>query len=184
MRNTPAGQEGSEKHNSVLKLATLRHAIVAQLRSPPQGLEEIVCRHFSMVRKRVLVQARRWMLEERNKGSALFHRFEKIYLELLNALSDESICCKIGCLPPFSNDLARLKELDPIFFVESSETVNETKIPPARSGDSVEPNRKEKASSGLAHSHNPWACSVRQTEMPMNSNENVEVEDSDDDFYI
>ena len=113
MRNTPAGREGSAKHNTMLRLATLRHAIVSQIRSPPGGFEEVSRKHFMMGRQRIVAQARRWMLEER--GSPLYPRFEKIYSELLSLVSSMMTQGRSDCLPPLDDDLSRLEVLDPDF---------------------------------------------------------------------
>jgi hypothetical protein len=85
MEGTEAGRDASRRYNANLRLATLRYAIIQPLKHLPLGFEEISIRHFSMCRKRILVQAKRWMLESKN--SSLFPRFEKAYTELLHLLS-------------------------------------------------------------------------------------------------
>jgi baculoviral IAP repeat-containing protein 6 len=112
MRGTQIGRDGSFRYNSNLKLATLRHAIVAQLRNPPAGFEEVCLRHFSTCRKRIVAQARRWMLEA--KGTALYPRFQRVYAELLAFLSSEALQ-KYDCLPPINDDVKALRQLDPDF---------------------------------------------------------------------
>ena len=112
MKHTPAGKKGSTKYNNELRLATLRHAIVGQLRSPPNGFEEVTIRHFAMCRQRIVVQARRWMLEARD--SDLCARYEQIYGELLSLLDTESMR-EYGSLPPLLEDLKALEKLEPSF---------------------------------------------------------------------
>ena len=103
LRNTPAGQEGSRKHNAMLRLATLRHAVVSQLRNPPLGFEEVTKRHFSMCRKRLLVQARRWMIEE-GGNPKYAPRFEKAYIDLLRLLMPLGDYDAGKCLLPLRED--------------------------------------------------------------------------------
>ena len=107
MRFTEAGREGSSRYNNTLRLATLRYAVLDQLRSPPVGFEVVTQRHFSFHRKRLLIQARRWTLE--SVGTPLYGRFCRAYDELtvlLSKLSDENI------LSPFENDLKVLSMRD------------------------------------------------------------------------
>jgi hypothetical protein len=112
MQGTKAGRDASTRYNNNLRLETLRHAIVGNLRHPVLGFEEVGRRHFSMCRKRIVVQARRWMLEA--KGTPLYKRFEKVYAELLHLLSAEDLQT-YDSLPPLADDLQALRRLDPTF---------------------------------------------------------------------
>jgi len=118
MRGTQAGREGSIRYNNTLRLATLRHAIIDQLRSPPRGFEDICLRHFSLCRKRLLVQARRWMVEA--KGSPIHRRFVRAYNELIVLLSSlpdrtKGFAGYNDVLPPLDDDVQRLRVIDPLF---------------------------------------------------------------------
>lgn len=59
------GSVQSKEYNASLRLETMRHAMVATLRSPPVGFEEAVHRHFQLQRQRVLLTCLRWTLEVR-----------------------------------------------------------------------------------------------------------------------
>jgi len=65
MKNTPEGREGSCKYNAVVRSATLRYAMLDYLRNPHKGFEEVSRRHFAACRRRIVAQARRWLLESR-----------------------------------------------------------------------------------------------------------------------
>jgi len=112
MRHTEAGRKGSAKYNNTVRLETLRCAMVGQLRSPPIGFEEVTIRHFAMCRQRIVVQARRWMLEARNTD--LFSRYERSYAELLSLLDTDSMRT-YESLPPLPEDIEMLKQLEPSF---------------------------------------------------------------------
>eukprot|EP00567_Pseudictyota_dubia_P001571 CAMPEP_0197465516 /NCGR_PEP_ID=MMETSP1175-20131217/64582_1 /TAXON_ID=1003142 /ORGANISM="Triceratium dubium, Strain CCMP147" /LENGTH=2057 /DNA_ID=CAMNT_0043001533 /DNA_START=366 /DNA_END=6539 /DNA_ORIENTATION=- len=121
------GQEGAKRYHNGLRLATLRHAIISQIKHPPVGMEEVVQKHFSLCRRRVIVQARRWMLEA--KGSVLFPRFQRAYNNLVALLSSETFGRRGGesCgydtareLPPNQDDVKLLEILDPTFVSDFS----------------------------------------------------------------
>jgi hypothetical protein len=156
----------------MLRLATLRHAIVSQIRSPPGGFEEVSRRHFMMCRQRIVAQARRWMLEER--GSPLYPRFEKIYSELLSLVSSMTTQERSGCLPPLDDDLSRLEVLDPDF-------------PRAAEGNDSKPSASEVQPGASSHStdgtadYNPWASP--NTAKESQTEESDVAEDPDDDLY-
>lgn len=176
MRRTPAGRAGSLKYNNTVRLATLRHAMVEHLRSPPRGFEELTIRHFSMCRGRIVAQARRWMLEARGKG--LYSRYERTYAELLSLLSEKAMQ-KHDSLPPLREDLEAIQILDTSFgqMVESK---------PARES----PTRASPPVPGF----NPWAVPADESSRMLAGssnrdfvNDDVDVdldEDNDnDDFY-
>jgi ubiquitin-protein ligase len=76
------GTPDGKSYNLILQLATLRHGILAPLKEPPVGLEEKCDRYFSLCRRKIVVQARRWMLEAKAAKSTLFPRFERAYTQL------------------------------------------------------------------------------------------------------
>lgn len=194
MKHTPAGQEGSRKHNSMLRLATMRYAMIAQLRAPPCGFEQVTLRHFSMCRKRLIVQARRWMLEEkRETNSSLVVRFEKAYAELLYLLSSERIQGQLyGSLPPLQEDLTALQELDSGFFSSTLHVAEEmdSKQQASQDASMAKPHHKSEieapgvaaaAAASMAIEDNPWANGG------VWSNENGSqplANDSDDELYL
>ena len=116
-KGTQAGEEASARYNNHIRLATLRHAIINHLKSPPRGFEEVTIRHFSMCRKRLLVQCRRWMMESR--GTPIEKKFERAYATLVKLLCSDRIKEFTGynenILPPLKDDMEFLRRLDPNF---------------------------------------------------------------------
>jgi hypothetical protein len=110
-QGTPAGAESSDRYNLVLQLATLRHAIIAPLKQAPVGLEEICLRHFGLCRRRILVQAQRWMLEAEDRESTLLPRFQRAYSELVS-LIDEKFPKDAPALAPWESDIKALQSLN------------------------------------------------------------------------
>jgi len=50
-------------HNSQLRLATIRHAMLEVLRKPPVGFERAVAAHFFLKRGELKALLARWLLE-------------------------------------------------------------------------------------------------------------------------
>ena len=92
LQGTQAGEQGSRRYNNTLRLSTLRHAIINHIKSPPVGFEDVVRRHFAMVRKRLLFQAKVWL--EESKDTELHSRFVNAYSELVALLSGEKLACE------------------------------------------------------------------------------------------
>jgi len=164
MRNTTVGRERSRKFNADIRLATLRHAVVSHLRTPPVGFEEVTKRHFSMCRKRIIMQARRWMIEEEN-NQYVFRRFESVYGELVQLLSP--LTCYDGgkSLFPRKEDAA---------FVEDNDRSFRIHLPSPRAANSPD-----------APAFNPWASPPQRGESNSGGTaEGTVEEDSDDDMYI
>jgi hypothetical protein len=200
LRNTPAGIEGSRKHNAMLRLATLRYAAVAQLRSPPLGFEEITKRHFSMCQKRLLVQARRWMLEE--EGTPAYPRFERVYGELVRLLLPLDYDSGKRLLP-LAEDAAVVQEHDisfPPIQMHESETSSDGESKPAAfaasSNNGAPPAASDARTTASANlerpetqnsdgSYNPWADpgSVANTPKQEESDRSDAGDDSDEDMY-
>ena len=88
-KGTRAGEEASKRYNNTVRLATLRHAIIDHLKFPKRGFEEVTLRHFSVCRKRLLVQARRWLVEAR--ATPIQHRFERAYNTLVSLLASDQM---------------------------------------------------------------------------------------------
>lgn len=116
-KDTPAGEEASARYNNNIRLATVRHAMIDHLKSPPCGFEEVTIRHFSLCRKRLVVQVRRWMAEAR--GTPIEKKFERAYATLVKLLSSNRIKEFAGyhdkVLPPLDEDIECLRRLDPEF---------------------------------------------------------------------
>lgn len=114
-RHTPAGQEGSRRHNCMIRLATLRHAILEPLRNPPVGMEHVIRQHFSLCRRRLLTLARRWVLEATTEygssDNSHVRRMENTYRELVVELSN----LDGPSLMPLSDDLKYVQTRDMTF---------------------------------------------------------------------
>lgn len=97
----------------------MRFAIIGPLKCPPKGFEDVTKKHFTMCRKVVLVQARRWTMAA--KGTELFPRFQKAYCELVTLLSElpssplTDEAQPLLALPPNVNDYRALISSDPGF---------------------------------------------------------------------
>ena len=65
---TPQGIASSRAYNSVIREATVRHAILGQLRSPTPGFEDAIRLHFFLLQNRVIEQCRRWAEEENSQA--------------------------------------------------------------------------------------------------------------------
>ena len=116
-KGTVAGEQASARYNNNIRLATVRHAMIDHLRSPPRGFEEVTVRHFSLCRKRLVVQVRRWMVESRR--TPIEKKFERAYATLVKLLFSERMKEFAGqnddVLPPLEEDIDCLRRLDPEF---------------------------------------------------------------------
>lgn len=142
-KNTPAGEEASSRFNNKIRLATVRHSMIDHLRSPPCGFEEVTLRHFSLCRKRLVVQVRRWMVEAR--GTPIERKFERAYAALVKLLSSDRMKEFAGyhssVLPPLDEDVECLRRLDPEFVLHrlsSDEDHKPSAISSATHGDDDE----------------------------------------------
>ena len=175
--NTPVGRDGSQRYSSKIRLETLRHAIIGQLRNPPKGFEEITRRHFGMCRQRIVVQARRWMLESR--GSPLEQRFRRAYEQLL-ALFSEQEWGDVQVLPPSNEDMAFLTREDPSFVAQEDSK-------PAASASQPTEAEKEYMATAIAtmiSATNPWAVSATEGGVSnVSSHQSQQNEADEDDFY-
>eukprot|EP01059_Diplonema_ambulator_P017381 TRINITY_DN29377_c0_g1_i1.p1 TRINITY_DN29377_c0_g1~~TRINITY_DN29377_c0_g1_i1.p1 ORF type:complete len:287 (+),score=95.95 TRINITY_DN29377_c0_g1_i1:85-861(+) len=59
-KNTPEGQKYSKDYNQERRLATLRHAILGNLRAPPLGCEEIIKTYYAELQDQILSNAHAW----------------------------------------------------------------------------------------------------------------------------
>jgi len=188
MRNSAAGKEGSIRYNNTLRLATLRHAVIDHLKSPPRGFEEVTKRHFSMCRKRLLVQARSWMAEA--EGLSIHSRFVRAYNELVVLLSADGLKDFAGyndVLPPSDQDVERLRAVDQTFITETFGSVDEIKLPaqPAPQQPAARPAAAVDRV-GETVTTNPWANIPGNGEMAVDNDDTkpkAEGDDPDDELY-
>lgn len=184
MRNTVAGNEGSARYNHTLRLATLRHAVIAQLKLPPRGFEEISKRHFSLCRKRLLVQAHRWMVEA--NGLPIYSRFVRAYNEVAVLLSSDHLKDFRGydkVLPPSEADMQQLRAIDHSFV---------DKVVVGDGEEDKKPRAQPRPLSGnAAHAvedffaaANPWANISGEADGNDYAHTAGESDDPDDELYL
>lgn len=82
---TKSGDESSRKYNEVIRVATIEHAILGQLRNPPKGFEIIVKTHFYIKQHEVLKVVDKWI--EEGKNSSSHQKLCKLMEELKKELS-------------------------------------------------------------------------------------------------
>ena len=61
--HTEVGRDNSRAYNRNLRLQTLRYAVLEQLKKPSPGFEEVIKKHFTLVRKQVYALAKAWQAE-------------------------------------------------------------------------------------------------------------------------
>jgi len=197
---TKEGKEGSKKYNMVLRLGTLRHAIIAHLRSPPVGMEDVVKRHFDLCRKRIIVQARRWADEA--EGTNLHPRFERAYAELITLFAQRD--SDGPSLEPLKKDLVAVAKHDENFhkyMVQKGEAddtkmsardVKARKFKVVRERKEVVPSQHQDAPSAAtpptpppSAPTNPWSMSTAANPInfPHTSKQANDDDDDDDDMY-
>ena len=84
-KNTTEGDKWSADYNEGLRLGTLRHGILGNLRSPPQGCEKIIEDYYRQLAPVVISTAARWTEEA---SSARKGKFQKLLGELVALLGD------------------------------------------------------------------------------------------------
>lgn len=77
---TPQGIANSRAYNRVIREATMRHAILGQLRNPTPGFEDAIRTHFFLLQNRVMEQCARWA--EEDSSSTMRSLLEEIKEEL------------------------------------------------------------------------------------------------------
>jgi len=65
-RGTPEGDRQSRQYNEVIREATVRYAMIAQLKSPSPELKDAILGHFRMRKAVILEQVRAWGADAQN----------------------------------------------------------------------------------------------------------------------
>jgi len=73
---TAKGEAMSEGYNSTIRKATIRWAMIEQLRHPPRGFVEPVKLHFKLRRDFILGQVKRWVAEDEPRSLAFLNTAE------------------------------------------------------------------------------------------------------------
>jgi len=84
---TPRGEQSSKQHNEVLRVGTIEHAMIGQLKNPPSGFEEVIRSHFFYKRDQISRVCDTWLVEANQGGSTKGH-YSKL-LKLVKELRDE-----------------------------------------------------------------------------------------------
>ena len=85
LKGTPEFERRSAAFNENLWLATVRHAMLAPLRSPPTGFEEFVATHFRCKRDVLRRQCLQWL---RDASADLQPRLASAVKDLFAALDE------------------------------------------------------------------------------------------------
>ncbi|XP_073231634.1 ubiquitin conjugation factor E4 B-like [Porites lutea] len=63
IRGTDEGDALCKEYNANIKLYTIRHAMVGQLRQPTPGFEDVIRAHFRLQREEILTQCAEWLTQ-------------------------------------------------------------------------------------------------------------------------
>ncbi len=85
--NTPKGEQQSRQYNEVIRLATIRWAMLEQIRNPPLGFEEVAKTHFKLKRLEIMQQCQQWIKEAKeSKSPGHLDKLQKLVDELKKEL--------------------------------------------------------------------------------------------------
>ncbi|XP_013383358.1 uncharacterized protein LOC106153808 isoform X1 [Lingula anatina] len=92
IRGTEEGESRSAQYNSKIRLYTIRHAMLGQLRKPPPGSEIVIRRHFYLQRQMILKQCHDWLeISEESEKGRLHLAVEELRTELEKLAEDPNI---------------------------------------------------------------------------------------------
>lgn len=80
---TPKGDQNNRQYNEVIRVATLEHAVLGQLRKPPQNFEQIIQSHFYFKRAAINKVCDEWLLDAQHQNSSKGH-----HAKLLKVIKD------------------------------------------------------------------------------------------------
>lgn len=80
--NTPKGEQQSRLYNENVKLATIRWAMIEQLKNPSPGFEEAILTHFRLKGVAILKDIYKWVLEVKESG------VQELYQKVLNSYTE------------------------------------------------------------------------------------------------
>ena len=87
---TQAGNQKSNEYNEIIKMATVRWAMLEQIRNSPKGFEKIIQTHFRLKKKYIIEQTQRWITEEaKNSSSKLKPIVDDFVIELVKLTTQE-----------------------------------------------------------------------------------------------
>lgn len=80
---TPRGDQNSRQYNEVIRVATIEHAMVGQLRKPPEHFEQIIKGHFWYKRDVINTMCDQWLVDAQHQHSSKGH-----HAKLLKVVKD------------------------------------------------------------------------------------------------
>jgi len=84
---TPKGDANSRQYNEVIRVAAIEHAMVGQLRKPPQHFEQIINNHFWYKRDAINKVCDQWLQDAQHQNSSKGHHAK--LLKVVKDLRDE-----------------------------------------------------------------------------------------------
>jgi len=80
---TPQGMQKSDEYNETIRMATVKWAMLEQLKNASPGFEEAIQLHFKLKREVILKQVTKWLKEAQNsKTSGHYQKFLKVVDDL------------------------------------------------------------------------------------------------------
>jgi len=79
---TPEGIKKSKDYDDVIKFATMKWAILEQIKKPSAGFESVIQLHFKLKRNEILKQCNEWVKEDSSTTRGTKEVFEELKLEL------------------------------------------------------------------------------------------------------
>ena len=84
--HTPAGQKKSKDYNEPLQIGTIEWAINGMLKTPPNGMDEVVKTHFRMKKEEIIKTTLKWQNEMSPANKPKFEKVRSEMLELFQTL--------------------------------------------------------------------------------------------------
>ncbi|XP_065652582.1 baculoviral IAP repeat-containing protein 6 isoform X4 [Hydra vulgaris] len=83
MRATLQGQQNSRDYNANIQQATIKWAMIEQIKNPTLCFQEIIHKHFLLKQTRVIAQCERWLAELKQKGNTQSYQSLNIHFSEL-----------------------------------------------------------------------------------------------------
>lgn len=83
--HTPGGAKQSKQYNETIRIATIEHAMIGQIRNPSRGFEHVIKTHFKLKKDIILNTCAKWIAEQKNEPTN-YNRLLKCVKELKQEL--------------------------------------------------------------------------------------------------
>ena len=83
---SPEGQLKSDQYNEPLLIGTIKYAIIDMIKNPPDGMEEVIKKHFSMKKEEIINNTLNWVNNCSAKNKKAIEEVSNEMIELLNSL--------------------------------------------------------------------------------------------------